>query len=178
MKKILVAVNHSLKNEALIQGAISLAKANAAELLLLHVLSSEEEDSPVRIPEGAEKLYWPSWSSFNLEVWREQWKTYASDCLEKLQLLATEVRQAGLNVEFRQLMGSPGRVICEFAESWDAELIILGSHGRSGLKELLLGSVSNYVVHHAPCSVLIVKSLASESTPSADARLSSEAQPS
>jgi nucleotide-binding universal stress UspA family protein len=176
MKKILVAINHSQMNEAVLREAILLAKTNPAELMLLHVLSNEEEDSPIRIPVGAETMHWPAWSDFNLEIWREQWKTYASECLEQLQSLATEAGQAGLTAEFRQLMGSPGRIICEFAESWGAELIVMGSHGHTGLKELLLGSVSNYVVHHTSCSVLIVKSPAmTESSASVDAALPSEA---
>jgi nucleotide-binding universal stress UspA family protein len=157
VKKILIAIDHASMNEALLQEVLFMAKAEQAEVMLLHVLSSEEEDSPIRIPVGAETMYWPAWSDFNLEVWREQWKTYASECLEKLQSLATKVRQSGLNVEFRQLVGSPGRVICEFAESWGAELIVMGNQGRSGLKELVLGSVSNYVLHHTSRSVLIVK---------------------
>ena len=62
-----------------------------------------------------------------------------------------------LNTEFRQLPGSPGRTICHLAWSWQADLIIVGNQGRSRIGELLLGSVSNYVLHHAPCSVLTVK---------------------
>lgn len=48
-------------------------------------------------------------------------------------------------------------MICELARNWNADLIILGRRGRTGLSELLLGSVSNYVLHHAPCSVLTVQ---------------------
>lgn len=175
MKKILVAINHSQMNETVLREAILLAKTNPAELMLLHVLSHEEEDSPIRIPVGAETMYWPAWSDFDLKMWREQWKTYANECLEQLQSLATKVRQAGLTVEFCQLMGSTGRVICEFAESWGAELIVMGSHGHAGLKELLLGSVSNYVVHHASCSVLIIKSPMAEPSASVEAGLPAEA---
>ncbi|MGF1516635.1 MAG: universal stress protein, partial [Nodosilinea sp.] len=51
---------------------------------------------------------------------------------------------------------SPGRVICTLAKTWAADLIVVGSHRRKGLSELFLGSVSNYVMHHAPCSVLVV----------------------
>ncbi|MEO0350033.1 MAG: universal stress protein, partial [Cyanobacteria bacterium P01_A01_bin.15] len=40
---------------------------------------------------------------------------------------------------------------------WNADLIMMGRRGRSGFSELLLGSVSNYVMHHAPCSVLTVQ---------------------
>ena len=53
--------------------------------------------------------------------------------------------------------GSPKRVILDEAERWDAELIVVGSHGRRGLQRFLLGSVSQAVALHAPCSVEIVR---------------------
>ena len=54
-------------------------------------------------------------------------------------------------------MGYSGRNIGEEAQTWSAELILVGSRGLTGLKEMFLGSISNYVTHHAPCSVLIVR---------------------
>ena len=62
------------------------------------------------------------------------------------------------------MTGNPGRSICELASTWEADLILVGSRGLKGLKEMFLGSVSNYVTHHAPCSVLIVRTeIANES---------------
>ena len=55
------------------------------------------------------------------------------------------------------LFGSPDSRIVETAEEWNANLIIVGSHGYSRWERLLLGSVSDSVVHHAPCSVLVVR---------------------
>ena len=55
------------------------------------------------------------------------------------------------------LFGSPDRRIVETAEEYDADLIILGSHGYKRWERLLLGSVSDSVVHHAHCSVLVVR---------------------
>ena len=60
-----------------------------------------------------------------------------------------------LQAEFTQSFGSPERVICNLARTWEADLIMVGSHQRTGLSELVMGSVSNYVMHHAPCSVLV-----------------------
>lgn len=57
------------------------------------------------------------------------------------------------------LLGSPERRIVETAEEMRADLIIVGSHGYNRWERLLLGSVSDSVVHHAPCSVLVVRSL-------------------
>ena len=53
--------------------------------------------------------------------------------------------------------GSPGPIICEYAERIGADLIIIGSHGRTGLRRMLMGSVAETVVRHAPCSVIVVR---------------------
>ncbi len=55
------------------------------------------------------------------------------------------------------LFGSPDSRIVETAEEWKADMIVVGSHGYSRWERLLLGSVSDSVVHHAPCSVLVVR---------------------
>ena len=62
-----------------------------------------------------------------------------------------------LSVETKVLAGPPARAIVEEAESWEAELIIVGSHGRGFWKRAWLGSVSDRIVDHAPCSVLTVR---------------------
>jgi nucleotide-binding universal stress UspA family protein len=74
-----------------------------------------------------------------------------------LRSLEREAASMGISVEFQQISGSPSRVICQVAREWQANLIVIGHRGRSGLSEMLLGSVSNYVMHHAPCSVLMVQ---------------------
>lgn len=55
------------------------------------------------------------------------------------------------------LFGHPADEICSYAEEIEADLIIMGSHGKTGFKRFLLGSVANQVVPHSPCSVLVVK---------------------
>jgi len=62
-----------------------------------------------------------------------------------------------VNVSTDVLFGSPDSRIVETAEEWKADLIVVGSHGYSRWERLLLGSVSDSVVHHAPCSVLVVR---------------------
>jgi nucleotide-binding universal stress UspA family protein len=61
------------------------------------------------------------------------------------------------NVTGEVLFGSPESRIVETAEAMKANLIILGSHGYNRWERLLLGSVSNSVMHHAPCSVMVVR---------------------
>jgi nucleotide-binding universal stress UspA family protein len=69
------------------------------------------------------------------------------------------LRRSGNNFEITSDIaeGSPKRVILDEAEAWDADLIVVGSHGRRGLDRFLLGSVSQAVALHASCSVEIVR---------------------
>ncbi len=67
-----------------------------------------------------------------------------------------------LDLTAEVLDGSPQRVIVETAQEWGADLIVIGSHGYGFWSRTLLGSVSNSVVHHAPCSVLVVRRAAAE----------------
>lgn len=55
------------------------------------------------------------------------------------------------------LFGSPESRIVETADEWKPDLVVVGSHGYSGWERLLIGSVSDSVVHHSPCSVLVVR---------------------
>lgn len=70
---------------------------------------------------------------------------------------AAELRAVGFAAEPEVRAGSPASTILAFAREWDADLVIMGSHGRTGLARLLLGSVARNVLHHAGCSVLVVR---------------------
>lgn len=74
---------------------------------------------------------------------------------------ATKIKSArsDLDVTTKTATGSPESRIVEIAEEWKADLIVVGSHGYNAWERLLLGSVSNAVVHHAPCSVLVARKL-------------------
>lgn len=74
-----------------------------------------------------------------------------------VERVAVLVRGAGLPVETRVLEGDPRDALVEYARIERVDLLVLGSHGRTGLSKLMLGSVSSHVVTHASCSVLVVK---------------------
>jgi nucleotide-binding universal stress UspA family protein len=74
-----------------------------------------------------------------------------------VQRAAEQLGQDNYQVETLVREGDPGTEIIQEAESWPADLIVVGSHGHQGLKRLLLGSVANYVTNHAPCSIEIVR---------------------
>jgi len=67
------------------------------------------------------------------------------------------LKKAGHPASTRVVTGDPRLEIVDLAKKEKADLIIMGSHGRTGLSRLLLGSVAAHVVTHAPCSVLVVK---------------------
>lgn len=69
---------------------------------------------------------------------------------------ANLLKEHGFGVEVEARLGHPGREICDLAKSRDATGIVMGRRGMSTLGDLLLGSVSHYVIHHAPCPVTVV----------------------
>ena len=154
-KKILVAIYDSTMSRNVFEAGLSLAKTTGASLMLLHVLSPEEKYNPGPFI-YSELKYNPNVEPI-LEAYREQWQKDEQQGREFLQSLTEEATKAGVKTEFKQILGYPGRNICEEAQTWSAELIVVGSRGLTGVQEMLLGSVSNYVTHHAPCSVLIVR---------------------
>ena len=67
------------------------------------------------------------------------------------------LRGAGLQTEAKVLQGDPRDLLVELARNEKADLVVVGSHGRTGMAKLIMGSVASHVVTHAPCSVLVVK---------------------
>lgn len=154
-QKILVAIDLSDMGERVFQVALSLAKAIQADLMVLHVLSLDEEGTPTAA-NFAGLGYYPLADRQVWDAYQQQWEAFKTRGLEVLTGYAEEGKKGGVRVEFSQNPGSPGPTICAVARSWGANLILVGRRGRSGVSELLLGSVSNYVLHHATCSVMII----------------------
>ena len=71
--------------------------------------------------------------------------------------VAAELVSAEIQAESAVRVGDARSAIIDDAEEWNADLIVVGSHGRTGLKRWLLGSVAQAVVSHAPCSVEVVR---------------------
>lgn len=154
--KILVALDRSTASQTVFHHALFLAKAMPTQLMLLHVLSTEDHGSP-----GLEAVtatgYYQILQADQIKLYQQRWQAYVNESLTELQLMADQTNHAAIATEIKQLSGQPGRTICQVAQDWGAELIIMGRRGYSGLSEFILGSVSNYVVHHASCSVFIVQ---------------------
>jgi nucleotide-binding universal stress UspA family protein len=79
------------------------------------------------------------------------------DVATLLSQAARAAEEAGIPVQTFQRQGDPADAILDIAEERDADLIVVGNKGMTGAKRFLLGSVPNRVSHHAPCSVLIIR---------------------
>ena len=151
-KKILVAIDESKLSKQAFQQSLSLAKAFDAELQLLNVVSPLEakyQNTVALIGSGYQ-------SDKTNEAAEAEWQLLVANRLEYLESLAKEAMARGVSIDLIQEIGQPAQQICDSAKEWNADLIVIGSHGRKGLNELLVGSVSNYVSHHVPCAVLLV----------------------
>jgi nucleotide-binding universal stress UspA family protein len=74
-----------------------------------------------------------------------------------LEAAASLAREAGVNARTYARQGDPADAILDVAEEREADLIVIGNKGMTGARRFLLGSVPNKISHHAPCSVLIIR---------------------
>jgi len=74
-----------------------------------------------------------------------------------LDAAAAEAKKAGIEVQTHPVEANPAEAILNVAEETDADLIVVGNKGMTGARRFLLSSVPNNVSHHAPCSVIIVR---------------------
>ncbi|MBT4863841.1 MAG: universal stress protein [Planctomycetaceae bacterium] len=140
LKNILLPTDFSETSLTATRYAIELAKRFSATLHLLHVI----EDPGV---------YIAAFDSFPLPS-PVEFETYAEERLENWVLPDDA---AGLDIQRRWVHGVPFTQIIRDSRENDIDLIVLGTHGRSVISQLLLGSVAEKVVRKAPCSVLTVR---------------------
>jgi len=113
----------------------------------VRVLSAVEQ-----IPPPAAELWYDAGG--DLERARQELTKRAEQLTARV---AESLAASGLKAAPVVRQGDPRSVIVDEAKEWGADLIVLGSHGYTGLKRLLLGSVAQSVVSHAPCSVEVVR---------------------
>lgn len=154
IETILATIDSSPGNKSVFDTAVSLAKAMKAKLILLHVLSATDPGYPI-LPTY---VYYSVLKDSEDDLFHQKFREYATREAQFLYCLTQKAIATGVNAEYIQLSGVPGWEICQAASACAADLILIGSRKLKGIKEMFLGSVSNYVSHHAPCSVLIVRS--------------------
>ena len=132
VKKILYATDFSSYSNQAYFHAVALAQNHRASLTILYVYSPSF--GTTEVPRGTD----------GREYWRNQ--------LEQIRPV-----DPGIPVNHVFLEGDPAAEIVRYAADAGIDLIVMGTHGRTGLERLLMGSVAEKVMRDAPCSVLVVK---------------------
>ncbi|MBE9228164.1 universal stress protein [Phormidium sp. LEGE 05292] len=156
-KKILVAMDNSEISQQVFNSAVSMGKQNNATLMLLHVLTDEEMGLTEIASQHISALEYHAAMVEQVEAYLKEKELFRKKYLSLLEYWVQEAADAGVPAEYTLNYGGPGRTICDLANNWDADLIMMGRRGLSGFSEFFMGSISNYVVHHSPCSVFIVQ---------------------
>ena len=147
MKRILVAVDFSEASVDALKRAISIAKKFEAKLLVLHVIHDPANSPGFYVSKKAGKKVFRNME----ESAQQMMKEFTAKYLKKFQDYDTFV-----------ITGLPGAQIINFAGKKNADLIVMGTHGRGGLDRLMLGSVADKVIRGATCPVLSVRELKSK----------------
>jgi nucleotide-binding universal stress UspA family protein len=142
--RIILAVDGSKFSDAAIQTVIAQARPQETEIRVLYVLE------PPALLVAREM---GSYKSALDAAWEAERKEAQALVRRTAELLQSKGLKATAAVE----EGDPKSKIVDSAKEWRTDLVVLGSHGRKGLDRFLMGSVSEAVVHHAPCSVEIVR---------------------
>jgi nucleotide-binding universal stress UspA family protein len=157
LQKILVAIGDSPDSEQVFAAGLTLAQKLDAQILLLHVLD------PL-VPHGLSTVaspliggILPMINEVEIDRYIKAWKEYERQGVELLQSYAERAKELHIKAEILQNYGDSGPLICEAAKNWSAAAILMGRNQKSMLSEAFLGSTSNYVLHHAACSVIIIQ---------------------
>jgi nucleotide-binding universal stress UspA family protein len=143
--KILLTIDHSKRSEDAVAYAASLIRPGGNEVRVINVIEHRSaylsaDLIPHRVKETIETIT------------DEQ-----SDSRELVDRAAAALQRAGITAKGVVETGDPKSVILAYAEKWGADLILLTSRGLKGLDRLIMGSVSNAVMHHAECSVQVMR---------------------
>jgi nucleotide-binding universal stress UspA family protein len=143
MQRILCPVDFSESADHAMRYAVALAETFGAELTLLHVVAPMIAALPGDISLPA-----------TLQTDIDELETA---CRERLEQLVGKMAPNGVPVQHKIINGVPFVEIIRYARETETDLIVMGTHGRTGLGHLLIGSVAERVVRKSPCPVLTVK---------------------
>ena len=154
-KKILVALDRSSEASAVFDFALSAAQPEISEMLLVHFIDWQMQDVSSWV--GVGTLYDIDLSGDRYNWRREHLQQEIEISKDWLETYAQKAIALDIPCKFDCRLGSCNLGIGDRAKEWGADLIVIGRRGHKNISEILLGSVSNYVIHHAPCSVLVVQ---------------------
>jgi len=155
-KRILVAINHSPLTSIVFDRSLHIAQQEQAHLMILHCIADTVGFSQGIGSEGMYGLY-PNNTAFSQFLNTETIQTENHEAESWLQEYCQQATALNVPVEHQYQFGDPGATICSAAQQWNADLIVLGRHDHAAIIEFFTGSVSNHVLHHASCSVLVIK---------------------
>lgn len=155
-KRILLTHDGSETASAAVPHAAQIAVASNAEVIVAQVIDSVQQVLSETTPATIEPM--PA-GRISAEIAEESVAAQREAAEENLAAVAEQLRQAGVErVSTAVLEGSAARAICDAAADLNAELIVISTHGRSGLGRVLLGSVADHVIRNSPnAAVLVVR---------------------
>ncbi len=166
VKRIIAAIDYSDHSSAVVEAAITLAQSTGSRLKVLHVLTFEETRPDLsleqslrgwhNLPGDPQTQVSPGVYEDITAAYQHQLEQEENRRLELMHPYLVQCEQKGVSADPVLIPGEPGRIICEYAAMLRCQSIVMGRRGRSQLTELILGSISNYVLHHAHCPVLII----------------------
>lgn len=139
--KMMVAIDQAEITNKLLDAAVEIAQNKQTQVTLVHVSQEYVSNGMTYVPEN-----------FLEEILNEMEKAG----LEQLQQAKSKLKCAGINPETVHLKGDPAHEILNYARDTEQQLIIIGSRGLRGIKEMMLGSVSHKVSQLSHCPVLIM----------------------
>jgi nucleotide-binding universal stress UspA family protein len=143
IRRIMHPTDFSRASSAAYKRAVDMAKSNRAELLLVHVMTPA-------VPLMGDGYVSP-------QVYEDMEAAARAYAQKHLNTLVSRAKQAGARVKGLLLEGVPHERIAQAARSKKADLVVIGTHGRTGFAKLFLGSVASRVLTIAPCPVLTVR---------------------
>jgi len=147
--KFLVAIDGSEASYKALQAAINLAKPAAASISIVTILEPLRDYYPELIMPTGDWVSWQAHPNPELE------KIFIEKGRSLLEQAEKTCKEADITCETSIEFGSPRDLICKLAVGVD--ILVIGSRGLGSVERLMLGSISDYVVHHAPCPVLVVR---------------------
>jgi nucleotide-binding universal stress UspA family protein len=157
LQKILVAIGDSPDSEQIFTAGLTLAQKLDAEMLILQVLDPLVPHGLSTVASPLVGGILPMINDLEIDRYIKAWKEYERKGIERLQAYAERAKEHHVKAEILQNYGDSGPLICEAAKNWSADIILMGRNQKSMLSEAFLGSTSNYVLHHAACSVMVIQ---------------------
>ncbi len=139
--KMMVAIDQAEITNKLLDATVEIVRNKQTQVTLVHVSQEYVSNGMTYVPEN-----------FLEEILDEMEKAG----LEQLQQAKSKLKSAGINAETVHLKGDPAHEILNYARDTEQQLIIIGSRGLRGIKEMMLGSVSHKVSQLSHCPVLIM----------------------